>query len=146
MSNYHRPMLVVRISMVAALALIVGACSSASSGSDRPSLVPSSEQPSQLPGPSGSAAPGPINLPASIVGPVLAEIARVAGVPVDQVIVRSAQSVTFPDGGLGCPVPGMVYTQVLVDGFKLVAEAGGKTYDYRGTGPDSFRPCQNPAS
>lgn len=145
MNDYHRPMFVIRISILAALALVVGACSAASSGSSRPSLAPSSEQPSQLPGASGSAAPGPINLPASIVGPVITEIARIAGVPVDQVIVRSAQSVTFPDGGLGCPVPGMVYTQVLVDGFKLVAEAGGKTYDFRGTGPDSFRLCQNPA-
>jgi hypothetical protein len=30
---------------------------------------------------------------------------------------------------------------VLVEGFRIVAKAGGTTYDYRGTGPDSFRRC-----
>ncbi len=66
--------------------------------------------------------------------------ARLAGVPVEQVVVVSAEAVTFPDGSLGCPQPGMVYTQALVDGYKIVAEAGGKTYDFRGTG-STFRLC-----
>ena len=57
--------------------------------------------------------------------------------------VISAEAVTFPDGSLGCPQPGMVYTQALVDGYKIVAEAGGKTYDYRGTG-STFRLCSRP--
>ena len=57
----------------------------------------------------------------------------------------SAEAVTFPDGGLGCPEPGMAYTQVMTDGYKVVATAGGKTYDYRGTG-STFRRCTNPAS
>jgi hypothetical protein len=34
----------------------------------------------------------------------------------------------------------MVYTQALVDGYKIVAEAGGKIYDHRGTG-STFRLC-----
>jgi hypothetical protein len=59
---------------------------------------------------------------------------------VDQVVVVSAEEVTFPDGSLGCPQPGMVYTQAMVDGYKIVAEAGGKTYDYRGSG-STFRLC-----
>jgi hypothetical protein len=56
------------------------------------------------------------------------------------VTVISAEAVTFPDGSLGCPEPGMAYTQALVDGYKIVAEAGGKTYDFRGTG-STFRLC-----
>ena len=61
--------------------------------------------------------------------------------PVDQVTVQSAEPVTFPDGSLGCPVPGMAYTQHVVDGYKIVALAAGTTYDYRGTAPGKFRLC-----
>jgi hypothetical protein len=39
----------------------------------------------------------------------------------------------------------MAYTQALVDGYRIVAEAGGTTYDYRGTG-STFRLCENPKS
>ena len=81
------------------------------------------------------------SLPASIVDPVVADIARRAGVPVDQVAVQSAEAVTFPDGGLGCPVPGMAYPQVQVDGYRIVAVAAGTTYDYRGSAPGTFRLC-----
>ena len=88
-----------------------------------------------------STAPGKVGLPDMILDPVIADIAGKAGVPIDQVTIVSAESVTFPDGSLGCPVPGNVYIQVLVDGYKIVAEAGGKTYDYRGSGPGRFRQC-----
>ena len=125
-------MLVIRITLIATL-WVVGGCSAASS-SNGP-LTPAFDQPTQE-----SAGPGAVNLPASVVDPVVAEVARLAGVPVDQVVVVSAEAVTFPDGSLGCPQPGMVYTQALVDGYKIVAEAGGKTYDYRGTG-STFRLC-----
>ena len=101
------------------------------------SLQPSSTQPSQDP----IASPGPLGLPASVVDPIVADIAGLAGVPVDGVTVLSAEAVTFPDGGLGCPVPGMSYPQVQVDGYKVVAVAGGTTYDYRGTAPGTFRRC-----
>jgi hypothetical protein len=111
---------------------VVGGCSAASS---------SSVQPSQGPGEKPS---GNIALPTSVIEPVVAEVARLAGVPVEQVTVISAEEVTFSDGSLGCPVPGMAYTQALVDGYKIVAEAGGKTYDFRGSG-STFRQCTNPA-
>ncbi len=101
------------------------------------SLRPASDQPSLEPG----ASTGTVNLPASVVDPVVADIARLAGVPVDAVTVLSAEAVTFPDAGLGCPVPGMAYTQVQVDGYKVVAVAAGTTYDYRGTAPGTFRRC-----
>ncbi len=110
-----------------AAAWVVGGCSAASS----------SVQPSQVPGGNPS---GNIALPASVIEPVVADVAKLAGVPADQVTVISAEALTFPDGSLGCPQPGMVYTQALVDGYKIIAEAGGKTYDYRGTG-STFRLC-----
>ena len=86
---------------------------------------------------------GSIDLPQSVIDPVVAEVARLAGVPVAEVTVISAEEMTFSDGSLGCPVPGMSYTQALVDGYKIVAQAGGKTYDFRGSG-SAFRLCENP--
>lgn len=138
--KYHRSVLAARLPLLASL-LVVVACSAAPAGSPQGSLSQASQQPSRLPDSGPSASTGPMDLPASIVDPVVGEIARLAGVPVDQVIVISAESMIFPDGGLGCPVPGMNYIQVQVEGFKLVAEAGGAKYDFRGTGPDSFRRC-----
>jgi hypothetical protein len=98
--------------------------------------------PDESAGPSSS--PGAIDLSASVVDPVVAEISRISGVPVAEVKIISAEAVTFPDGSLGCPVPGMAYTQMMTDGYKIVAAAGGTTYDYRGTG-SSFRRCLNAA-
>ena len=88
----------------------------------------------------GCIARGPFDLPASVVDPVVADIARLAAVPIDQATVRSAEVLTFPDAGLGCPVPGMVYTQVQADGYKIAGAVN--THDYCGTGPGKFRLCR----
>ena len=140
--RYPRRMTTLRVALVAAL-WVVNGCSAASSSDDHGSLTPASDQPSQVPGESASGSPGANSLPPSITDPIVAEIAGLAGVPADQVVVVSAEAVTFPDGGLGCPEPGMAYTQVHVDGYKVIATAAGKTYDYRGTGAGTFRRCTN---
>lgn len=131
-------MTILRVAFLATVWVVAGC--SAAGASDKPSLVPASQQPSQVPTSGAPGEPGANDLPASITDPVVAEIAKVAGVPVTEVTIVSAESVTFPDGSLGCPQPGMVYTQALVDGWKIVATAGGTTYDYRGTGA-KFRQC-----
>lgn len=136
-------MLGIRFALAAAL-LVVSGCSTAAS-SDHASLTPASELPSQ--GPVSGATLGPTSsLPAAITDPVFAAIAGLAGVPIDQVMLVSAEAVTFPDGSLGCPEPGMAYTQAVVDGYRIVATAAGTTYDYRGSGPGTFRRCTNPPS
>ena len=44
--------------------------------------------------------------------------------------VLSAESVTWSDGSLGCPAPGMAYTQALVPGYRIRIEAGSDLLDY----------------
>lgn len=137
--------------MCATLWLVVG-CTAASSGS--PGKSPDARPPTDFAGSlepaslgsssESTAGPGSVDLPASVIDPVVADIARVAAVPVDQVTVQFSAFLTFPDAGLGCPVPGMVYTQVQVDGYKIVAVVVGTTYDYRGTSPGNFRRCTPP--
>ena len=43
--------------------------------------------------------------------------------------VRALQ-VTWSDGSLGCPAPGMQYTQGLVQGFRVLLRADGQMLDY----------------
>ena len=86
-----------------------------------------------------------MGVPAAKIAPVVVDAAGRAGVTPDQVKVVSAETMTFPDGSLGCPEPGMAYTQMVVDGFKIVAQAKGVTYDYRGTA-NGFRLCSKTPS
>ena len=57
---------------------------------------------------------------------------------------RQPTQETWSDGSLGCPEPGMMYTQALVDGYQVIVEANGTQLDYRGSGPGQFRVCENP--
>jgi len=107
-------------------------------------LAPSSAQPSPAGGSGGSGGAGnagSVALPASILEPILADAAQRSGVARDALEVVSAEEHTWPNGGLGCPVRGVLYTQVLVDGYQIVIRADGSTFDYRGSGPGQFRLC-----
>jgi hypothetical protein len=65
-----------------------------------------------------------------IVAPARADLALRLGVDADQLQVISAEEVTWPDGSLGCPEPGMSYTQALVDGSKVVLGYDDRVYVY----------------
>ena len=62
------------------------------------------------------------------------DLARRLGIESNQVEVVAVQSVTWPDGGLGCPQPGMAYTQVQVDGLLIRLQARGRIYEYHSGG------------
>jgi hypothetical protein len=84
-------------------------------------------------------------VPPSVIEAAVADAAARAGVDPGEVTIVSAEAVTFPDGGLGCPEPGMMYTQVLTPGYRVVVEAGGREYDYRsGAKGGTVRWCENP--
>lgn len=51
-------------------------------------------------------------------------------IELEDVKVLSIVSVYWPDGGLGCPLPGMDYTQVITPGYRITLEVEGKTYTY----------------
>jgi hypothetical protein len=53
------------------------------------------------------------------------------------VIVR-AESVVWNDGSLGCPEPGNMYTEALVNGYWVIIRARGQTYDFRADSRGSF--------
>ena len=65
-----------------------------------------------------------------IVAPARADLAQRLGVEPEELEVISAEEVTWPDGSMGCPEPGMSYTQALVDGSKVVLGYDDRVYIY----------------
>jgi hypothetical protein len=82
-------------------------------------------------------------VPAEIMASIVADAADRAGVDPDEVEVIQAMEVTWSDGSLGCPEPGMSYTQALVDGYHVIVDAGGEQLDYRVAGQGAFRVCED---
>ena len=60
----------------------------------------------------------------------LDDAARRSGLARSSLTVTAAEDVTWPDGSLGCPQPGMVYTQALVPGYRIQLRAGSQSWDY----------------
>ena len=61
---------------------------------------------------------------------VVADAARRFKVAESAVVLSQAEQVTWSDGSLGCPQRGQMYTQNLVDGYRIVAitSAGQMVY------------------
>ena len=66
----------------------------------------------------------------TITGAVVEDAAHRSGLPRESIKVLAATRVTWPDGSLGCPEPGMLYTQALVPGYRIVVQAGERQYEY----------------
>jgi hypothetical protein len=74
-----------------------------------------------------------------IVAPARADLAQRLGVDPEEVEVVVAERVTWPDGSLGCPQPGMSYTQAIVEGSKVVLGHDERVYVYHaGTDDQPF--------
>jgi hypothetical protein len=80
-------------------------------------------------------------VPQGILDPILKEAAALANVARKQLVIVRAEPVIWNDGSLGCPEPGMMYTQALVNGYWVVIDAAGQTYDFRVGRGGSFRLC-----
>jgi len=66
----------------------------------------------------------------SAIDAALTDAARRTGLKPTELEVLSAEAVTWSDGSLGCPQPGMMYTQALVPGFRIRVRAGAETLHY----------------
>lgn len=81
-------------------------------------------------------------VPAEILADLVADAAERSGVEPAAVEVVQAEFVTWSDGSLGCPEPGMSYTQALVDGYHVILKAGDDELDYRLSTAGDFRVCE----
>jgi hypothetical protein len=118
---------------IAALWLALGACTNpseadtSSSGETRPAAAAS------------TAATGEVQ--EELLEKIIADLVAQEGLQRDSIEVDRAESVIWPDGALGCPKPGEMYTQAQVPGYWVVLKSGGKQYDYRASGKGYFRRC-----
>lgn len=81
-------------------------------------------------------------IPGDLLNAILDDAVERSGLPTDSLIVTRAESVTWNDGSLGCPEPGMFYTQALVNGYQIVVDAEGRALDYRVQDNGLFRLCE----
>ena len=140
------------------LALVLGACAAGDDAADPSETTPTSVSttrvqetttiPPQVPEPIDTIAPtegGQVQtgeVPSSILDVVLADASDRASAEVTSADVALAEFVIWSDGSLGCPEPGMVYTQALVEGYRVVIEKDGTIIDYRLNSQGAFRVCE----
>ena len=73
-----------------------------------------------------------------------ADLAQRLSIPASQINTRDIRKVLWPDNSLGCPQPGMTYTQAVVQGYLILLESTGKEFEYHADlGNDVFY-CENP--
>lgn len=96
----------------------------------------------------GTAATQPTPQPAvhpspheSLVEGARSDAARRSGLPAREMKVVALESVTWSDGSLGCPRPGMSYTQALVPGYRIRLQVGREVWDYHASERGSLALC-----
>ena len=158
--------------VLAAAALVVAACGGGDSGGGLDaddalvtSASPDTTQPSETitptttttrgPAPTTTKAPIP---PASAPPPTdwepgddpvafaIADLAGWLGVAAEDISLVEQVEVTWNDGSLGCPQPGMAYTQALVDGSRIVLVVEGVSYNYHSRAGHAPFYCANPGT
>ena len=67
---------------------------------------------------------------ASVTNAVVSDAAQRTGRRKADLVVESAEPVTWADGSLGCPAPGAMYTMALVPGYRIRVRAGEEVLDY----------------
>ena len=66
----------------------------------------------------------------SIIRAAVDEAARRTGLNASALQVISSEAVTWPDGSLGCPQPGLMYTKAPVPGYRVRIQAGDTVLNY----------------
>jgi hypothetical protein len=102
------------------------------------------EQPTDAPRVAeGSPIPGSgVQAPVQVA---IQDLAERLNVDVAQIELREARAVTWPDASLGCPQPGIAYTQAPQDGLLIRLWAGGEAYHYHSGGSREPFLCEESA-
>lgn len=70
------------------------------------------------------------NVPQAMLDAALDDAAARASVDRSSITVVTATAVIWADGSVGCPEPGVMYTQALVPGYRIVLQAGDRVFNY----------------
>ena len=132
----------VRVAAVVALVGVLGACGEQAAPGPGATPTPA---PTSLELPTSGATPSSPATDAPGVEAAVADLATHLGVDPGEVVVVSLEDVTWPDGSLGCPQPGMSYTMAQVPGARLVLAAQGREFAYHAGSDPVFTRCANPS-
>lgn len=83
--------------------------------------------------------------PTELVEEMTADLAQRLDVAVEQITVLRAEEVIWPDGALGCPQPGEVYTQAQVPGYRVTLVVDDQEYNYHANRSGYFVLCEQTA-
>jgi len=86
----------------------------------------------------------PIEQLSQTVTEAITDLSGRLDVPSDQIELVSEKTVTWRNGGIGCPKPDMMYSQALVEGKLIVLRVDGKSYQYHSGGDHPPFYCENP--
>lgn len=73
-----------------------------------------------------------------------ADLARRLSIPVTQIKARETKEVFWPDTSLGCPQPGIAYTQIPTPGYLIMLAYSGKEFEYHADTHGNTLYCENP--
>lgn len=104
-----------------------------------PAEAPTGPVPIEITLPASAALTGEV--PQELLDAVFADLAEQLGASREAIEIEEAGVVTWRDGSLGCPQPGMMYTMALVPGYQIVLRAGEETYDYHASQSGYFLLC-----
>jgi hypothetical protein len=121
-----------RLGALCALALMAAGCG----GSEPARATPG--------GDGGSPVTAPEGAPDARVDAARADLAQRLGAEPASIELVSVREVTWRDGSLGCPKPGMSYKQVLVNGSQIVLRHDGVDYHYHAGGARGPFYCPDP--
>ena len=141
------------LSGVALAGVVLTACGGADDSPEEPSDAgapsasePAGEQPAQDRQTTGEPSTGDDTASAfaAEIEAAVTDAAAAFDVASDDIEVVRSEAVTWPDGSLGCPRSGEMYTQALVEGYRIVLSVRGDRVHYHGrSGDEPFR-CDDP--
>jgi hypothetical protein len=81
--------------------------------------------------------------PSELLDAIIADLMTRKNIRREEIAVTRAEAVIWPDGSLGCPRPGEMYTQATVEGYWIVLRWAEKEFDYRASAKGQFLLCKN---
>lgn len=134
-----------RLCLAAAAAGLAALLLTGCSGSDGPPTdEPTTLHPTHSPTGQASSTSEEPGEQAADLHSAVEDLAERLDIPADDIQAGPLESVTWPDGSLGCPRAGQSYPQVLTDGYRVILTAQGHDYAYHAGPEGEWFYCAHP--
>lgn len=121
---------------MAASALLIAACGApaeeAATEPTQTTALPATTSTQQTATTTTALAPTEMTMPdeTEMIQAAIKDLSRRLLTPEETIDVVETRSVEWPDGSIGCPEEGIVYTQATIQGTQVLLGSDGKIYDY----------------